>query len=324
MDLALDREKAAILRLIEEETTAFWNKDLAAWAQCWVHEPYIRRWGWWGARGGITLRDGWDQQIERMRALMAANPVRNQSAALVRRERLVVRIAGEMAWVTFDQHAPETGDGMDIAGLSHEIRILEKHGGAWKIAGLFFLQMSLDYREAAIVRVDERARVLWINPAAEAELASSEVIKVKGGRLRALDQTADRRLQAAIRWAAHLGDGLYAARGALPIVLDGGHGAAANVCWVIGESGLVLVSMNNQAMAAERLTAAALVYGITPAQMRVARLIVDGHDMVAVAKHLGVSINTARTHLQRMYDRTGVRTQAALVRALLSVSQPIG
>jgi DNA-binding CsgD family transcriptional regulator len=324
MGSALHVEEAAILRLIEEETAAFWNKDLAAWASCWVHEPYARRWGWWAARGGMTVRDGWDQQFERMRSLMAANPERNRSVAVVRRERLVVRIAGEMAWVTFDQHAPATGDGMDVAGLTHEMRILEKHDGAWKVACLFFLQRSLDYIETAIVRVDERARVLWINPEANAELAASEAIEIRGGRLRALDQSADQRLQAAIRWAAHLDDGLYPVRAGLPIVLDGGHGAAANVCWVIGESGVVLVSINDRRIAAERLVAAALIYGITPAQMRVAKLIIDGHDMVAAAKHLGVSINTARTHLQRMYDKTGVRTQPALVRALLSVSRPVG
>jgi DNA-binding CsgD family transcriptional regulator len=324
MGSALDGEKAAILRLIEEETAAFWNKDLAAWARCWVQEPYVRRWGWWAARGGMTVRDGWDQQIERMRALMAANPERNRSVALVRRERLVVRIAGEMAWATFDQHAPATGDGMDVAGLTHEMRILEKQGGAWKIAGLFFLQRSLDHIETAIVRVDERARVLWFNPAAEAELASSEAIEIRGGRLRALDQSANQRLQAAIRWAARLDDGFYPVRAGLPVVLDGGHGAPANVCWIIGESGLVLVAINDRRITAERLGAAALVYGITPAQMRVAKLIIDGHDMVTAAKRLGVSVNTARTHLQRMYDRTGVRTQPALVRALLSVSRPIG
>jgi DNA-binding CsgD family transcriptional regulator len=35
-----------------------------------------------------------------------------------------------------------------------------------------------------------------------------------------------------------------------------------------------------------------------------------------------VSVNTLRTHLQRMFDRTGVRSQAALVGALLSVEMP--
>jgi DNA-binding CsgD family transcriptional regulator len=324
MDSALHPERAAILRLIEDETAAFWNKDLNAWARCWVHEPYIRRWGWWAARGGMTVRDGWDQQVDRMRLLMAKNPQPNRSIDVVRRDKFVIRIVDEMAWVTFDQHAPETGDGMDVAGVTHEMRVLEKHDGAWKIACLFFLQTSLDHLETALVRVDADARVLWINSAAEAELASNDAIEILGDKLRAADRTADQRLKAAIRWAAHLGDGLYPARGGLPIVINGGHGVAANVCWVVAESGLVLVSINDRKVAAERLVAAALVYGITPAQMRVAKLIIDGHDVVAIAGKLGVSVNTARTHLQRMYDRTGVRTQPALVRALLSVSRPTG
>lgn len=324
MDSALQADRTAILQLIEAETAAFWNKDLTGWMQCWVQEPYVRRWGWWSARGGMTVRDGWDQQIERMRMLMAANPKRNRSAALVRRERIVMRIVDEMAWVTFDQRAPDTADGMDIAGLSHEMRILEKHGGVWKIACLFFLHTSLDDRKTAIVQVDEWAKVLWVSAEAQQELATGDAILIRGGRLQARERGADQRLKAAIRWAAQLDDGLYPRRGAVPIVLDGGHGAAANVCWVLGESGLVLVSINDRGMAAERLVAAALVYGITPAQLRVARLIIEGHDMMTVSKCLGVSVNTARTHLQRMYDRTGVRTQPALVRALLSVSRPGG
>jgi DNA-binding CsgD family transcriptional regulator len=36
----------------------------------------------------------------------------------------------------------------------------------------------------------------------------------------------------------------------------------------------------------------------------------------------GVTLNTARTHLRRLFDKTGVRTQAALVRALLAITPP--
>jgi DNA-binding CsgD family transcriptional regulator len=54
------------------------------------------------------------------------------------------------------------------------------------------------------------------------------------------------------------------------------------------------------------------------------RLIIAGHDLVNAAERLGVSVNTTRTHLQRMFDKTGVRTQPALVRALLSVASPLG
>ena len=34
---------------------------------------------------------------------------------------------------------------------------------------------------------------------------------------------------------------------------------------------------------------------------------------------MGISVNTAKTHLKRMFDKTGVHAQPALVRLLLSV-----
>jgi DNA-binding CsgD family transcriptional regulator len=76
-------------------------------------------------------------------------------------------------------------------------------------------------------------------------------------------------------------------------------------------------------MTQQRLDAAAVIYGITPAQMRLVGLIVDGHDLVEAARQLSISINTARTQLRRMFEKTGVSSQATLVRALLSVAAPV-
>ena len=75
--------------------------------------------------------------------------------------------------------------------------------------------------------------------------------------------------------------------GALPIILDGGRGEPANVCWVIAHSGQIFVALNSQQMTDERLAAAAAIYGITPAQVRLAGLIIAGHDLVAAGERLG-------------------------------------
>ena len=99
---------------------------------------------------------------------------------------------------------------------------------------------------------------------------------------------------------------------------------ARAVCWVARVSGEVLVLLNDSAANEKRLAAAALVYGLTPGQLRVATRITAGDDIVAAARRLGISVNTARTHLRRIYDRTGVRSQTALMRALLSAAQPPG
>ena len=69
-----------------------------------------------------------------------------------------------------------------------------------------------------------------------------------------------------------------------------------------------------------RLAAASLIYGITPAQRKLAGYVVAGMDVVEAAGEMSISVTTARTHLQRMYEKTGVRSQAALVRTLLSVA----
>ena len=42
--------------------------------------------------------------------------------------------------MTFEQHGVATGDAkFDMAGLSYETRIFEKHDGKWKVAYLGYL-----------------------------------------------------------------------------------------------------------------------------------------------------------------------------------------
>lgn len=85
----------------------------------------------------------------------------------------------------------------------------------------------------------------------------------------------------------------------------------------------MLVSFKDEQTTEQRLAAAAVLYRITPAQMRLAGLIIGGDSLVEAARRLGVSINTARTQLRRMFEKTGVNSQTTLVIALLSVALPL-
>ncbi len=123
----------AVMRVVEAETNAFWNKDFEAWAACWLHSPAVRMMGWW-ARGGISVIEGWEAHSSNIKRLMDANPTPNPSAAKVRRENVNIRVSDQMAWLTFDQYGADTGEPeMDMPGLSRETRVLEKHDGDWKI-----------------------------------------------------------------------------------------------------------------------------------------------------------------------------------------------
>lgn len=312
----------AILEVLRKESEAFWNKDIEAYKRCWVNAPYVRRTGWWSL-GGVTWRVGWDEIERRTREQFAAFPDKNATPETMRRENVVIRAGRDMAWVSYDQHAAQQGEAvMDMPGLSRETKILEKHDGEWKLVYLNYLHRTTHQVFAALLQVDGNRRVIWKNQAADAELASGCGLVLRAGTLRAIDRSADQRLAATVDWAAKLDEGLEARRDSVPIVLGGGHGEPANVCWVIADSGVILVAINDSAAANDRLKRASLIYGISTSQAALASEIIAGRDLREASENLGISINTARTQLQRMFDKTGVRSQAALVRALLSVAAP--
>lgn len=56
------------------------------------------------------------------------------------------------------------------------------------------------------------------------------------------------------------------------------------------------------------------LYGLTPAETRLAALLAQGHGLDTAGDALGIAVTTVRTHLQRLFDKTGTRRQADLVR----------
>ncbi len=144
MPAASPETSRAVIKVIEEESAAFWNKDFEGVARHWVHAPHARHIGWW-SRSGVNAMSGWREIGARMKWQMEANPEPNPTAGAVRRENFNIQVSGDLAWMTFDQHGIETGDRqMDMPGLSHETRILEKHGEDWKIVYVGWLLVGPD------------------------------------------------------------------------------------------------------------------------------------------------------------------------------------
>jgi DNA-binding CsgD family transcriptional regulator len=55
-------------------------------------------------------------------------------------------------------------------------------------------------------------------------------------------------------------------------------------------------------------------YGLTPAEVRLAMLIVSGNSLLQAAAEMKIKHNTARTHMKRVYAKTDTRRQVDLVR----------
>jgi len=62
----------------------------------------------------------------------------------------------------------------------------------------------------------------------------------------------------------------------------------------------------------------ARLHGLTAKETEVVELLVKGLGLPELASKLGVGINTARTHLYRVFDKVGVRRQAELVGLVLA------
>jgi DNA-binding CsgD family transcriptional regulator len=67
-------------------------------------------------------------------------------------------------------------------------------------------------------------------------------------------------------------------------------------------------------------------FGLTPAELRVARHLASGEPNKIIASALGVSAHTARHHTERVFRKLGITSRAAvnsrLTRAGLAVSRP--
>jgi DNA-binding CsgD family transcriptional regulator len=314
-------EQREVLDAIEAENAAFWMKDEAAYLRLRPKSGDAMRWGYWQA-GGMFRRTGWDDvvpaAIAHMRLLERPIP----EFAHVALENVVVHVSGDMAWALFDRlHPPLPGIfGFGPNGTTHCLQILERVEGRWLIVGEVLFDAHLG--DEVAVRVNAGGDVVWSSRLALERLGDDGSFVVRAGRLRLRDRRLDVRLQSSIRWAAGLGGPLMPRRGAVPIVVENAPGAM-RVAWVIAEDhGHALVLLDDPRPLTERIDNAAQVYGLSPAQRKLALAIADGRSPADYAARAGVSLNTAKTHLKRLFEKTGVSSQPALVRALLSLVPP--
>jgi DNA-binding CsgD family transcriptional regulator len=317
------KDEEEILDVIHRNRIAVWTQDFPTYETCFVHADYTTRWN--ASRSiGLSVRQGWDDIASRVQAMFSDTAFRNEdNAHKTTVENLKLHIHGDMAWATFDQRYPGTHLDINLSELSREVRVFERHDGKWRIAFWGVMDQSVGGRDAAVIHLSPDGAVTWQSLAATAVLAEEDDLVIRAGKLRIRDSRTDQKLQAAIKWAAGVDGGFLPARGALPIVLEAGEGLPTKVWWLIAENGLIVFSIGDRTLNERRLEGAAVVFGLSAAQKQLAGLVAEGHSLNEIAETMGISPNTARTHLDRVYEKVGVRTQPALVRVLLSTAAPI-
>ena len=196
---------------------------------------------------------------------------------------------------------------------------------------------ALDMLSQATVLFDASGEVFHVNPAAQGllELADGLVLGADGGRparlrLRCADPASQQALQAALDSALRP-DGLHAAHFAtavmvrrqsglppfairlstLPARSEFAQGQARAMAIAFIDDGARAVQFDPDLMRQR--------YELTTAEARVAEAAAHGLAVKELAQTLGVTPNTIKTHLNRIYGKTGVANRAQLLKLMMTL-----
>ena len=183
---------------------------------------------------------------------------------------------------------------------------------------------TLDRIDCGVMLADRNGAIIMANDAAEKILAEGDGLEIRD-RLPVARSRADQgEMERAIAMATSGlgGDSLQIQRpsGARPYLLFTvplSPMIAAN--WSAGPAAAIIFSDPARSMEPPSGLLAQL-YGLSAAESAVAMAIIRGSGRAAVAEKLGISSNTVKTHLNRIFEKTGTRRQAELVRLLLAGS----
>jgi DNA-binding CsgD family transcriptional regulator len=168
----------------------------------------------------------------------------------------------------------------------------------------------------AVVVLDTEGRVLLASPPAEAILAAGDGLDAPGGRPAAwLARQSARldRLIAAATAGRSSGVVVVARRsGQVPYVVTVAPLRRPQHWPLQSMPSAVLLVGDLGRLAGDAAAPLVRLYGLSPMQARVAVAIAGGDGLARVASSLGVSLNTARSHLQQALRKTGMRNQVAL------------
>ena len=193
---------------------------------------------------------------------------------------------------------------------------------------------TLDGLAAAMILVDGSGRIIHANAAGQVMLFEGAVLRGAGGKLFAIDPRADATLHD-ILINVESGDAAFGSRGtAMPLSAPDGERYVAHVLPLtsgarrkakVAYSAVAAVFVRKAALEAPHPVDALIgAFGLTPAELRVLMMIVQVGGVPEVAPVLGISETTVKTHLQRIFEKTGATRQADLVKLVASYMSPLG
>ncbi len=222
---------------------------------------------------------------------------------------------------TFRMLAPHIRRSLLISGMLDEGKLQ-----------LQLYRKLLDRIGAGVMIVAQDCRLVYANEMADALLSQGLTLTVRQNKVttsspphaKGLKDALDRACTETDTAIGNFGNG---------IPLTGTDGSVA-VCYVLplGKSerrrelgpGLAAIFVTtNGASVPPALEVLSALSGMTSREARIALMIADGQSPNEAAIALGISVNTLRTHLARIFEKTGVNSQRELAKFVGALSLPM-
>ena len=246
--------------------------------------------------------------------LLRPQGVRNYLSAVVLRNANV--FAG------FELFAPPTRREPADAEVARFEATARHIGRALKLSGYFgetpaarkSFEAALDRLEICVFLADRTGRVFWHNKAAAALLERKDGLALKCGRLAADEPADDRALVSAFIRGTDAAIRIARPSRARALVLRL-HRLWHSLASPGASIAVFVKDPDRQTLSNSTLMDA---FGLTEAEARIALAVSKAQGIAEAASALGLSPNTVKTTLQRIFAKTETHSQAELVRLLVS------
>jgi DNA-binding CsgD family transcriptional regulator/PAS domain-containing protein len=192
---------------------------------------------------------------------------------------------------------------------------------------------TLDTLSVGIYLHDRQGRLIFMNHVAKCQIKAGNVLRIADNRLSSASAEARDALDRAIATACSDSAGQCPASIALPLQKNGAAGLIATVmalnhgqyqslatpfvadCAVFVQDPRIAPLVPAEALAR--------LFGLTPAERDVLLALADGRSPQGVAEVLGIALATVKSHLHKIFEKTGTSRQADLVRLVMGSSAQI-
>ncbi len=195
------------------------------------------------------------------------------------------------------------------------------------------LEATLDALNSGVYLIDRSGRLIFMNRAAEHQVKTASAVRAERDRLSAVDPEAQLALGKAVAEA----------------ITEEAEASSANVAVALpaaNDVGLVATILplmrGERRQVGENFAAAAAIfvqdpvvvppfpgeafaklYGLSGSELRVLLAMMPGITVKKAADNLGISEATAKTHLQRIYAKTGTSKQTEIMQLFIGSAAPL-